>query len=339
MKIKKQIILVIFIVFLQSCYQENLSYLKDVESETICEIASFYDGEKLGALCSIAIVDSSRFVFSTYSQVYLSDMSGHCIRKIGRQGNAKFEYNLPLEVSSDGKLIYVWSEGTSKFIAYALDGKPVAQYNYNSSLKDFCIMEDMIVIYTKGGDHIIDIYDTTKCEVIKSLGNPSDAHKILLIWSSIAPVHVNGGIVYYMPQDRLEIVRYDSVIDMEETVAGIKSDTFNPSRVKGGIHENDVVSYLCENPQTMLLLNQSDGLYFLTAEGRYVQNDYSLNRDSRYCSLYRADGHGGKTILSFAETVFDQLGLVTVYDNKIYFVCRSDIDDEEVYTLNLLKFD
>ena len=79
-----------------SCSGGNEIIVQDACSETVCEIQTVCEDEAIGRLNSLCVIDSCHFALSTDSQVYLYDMSGQCIRKIGRRGNAGYEYNMPL---------------------------------------------------------------------------------------------------------------------------------------------------------------------------------------------------------------------------------------------------
>lgn len=314
--------------------------VQDADSGTVCEIMSVFGDEEIGSPCSLAVIDSAHFAISTDYQVYLYDMSGHCISKIGRSGNAGFEYNMPLYVRCDGDLIYVWSAMTMKFVAYTLDGTPVGEYGYDSALRDFCPSGDYIVIYTAGnrGDHIIDIYDKTCCQVVKSLGNSSDAHKVLCGWMSAAPFFCSDGGVHYLPLDRLDVMKYDMGTDLLLPVAGIESETFKPVQVKGDMDYPAAREYRNTNPCTMLAVNRGGNLYVLTSEGRYNDSpDRILNNENRYCSLYRVEGRGGRKIACFTVSSLGYGNLMSVYDGEIYFIRHSIEDDRDVYTLSRLN--
>lgn len=311
------------------------------DSDIVCKIMTVYENEEIGRLNSIAVIDSAHFALSTDSQVYFYDMSGRCIRKIGRSGNAGYEYNMPLYVRSDGELIYVWSAMTTKFIAYTTEGVPVGEYGYDSALRDFCPSGDRIVIYPAGarGDHIIDIYDKIAGRVIKSLDNSSDAHRILCGWMSAAPLLCSDGMVRYLPLDRLEVMRYDIGADVLAPIAKIESDTFKPVPVKGDMDYPAAREYMNDNPCTMLLINRGDTLYVMTSEGRYKDSSRGIRNDEdRYCSLYRVEGRGGKKISSFTMSSLGYGNLLSLYDGEIYFIRHAVEDDNDVYTLNRLNF-
>lgn len=330
----------VFVVLLSSCSGGKDTIVQDADSETVCEIMTLYEDEEIGRLNSIAVIDSAHFVLSTDSQIYLYDMSGHCISKIGRSGNAGYEYNMPLYVRSDGALIYVWSAMTMKFIAYTIDGVPAGEYGYDSALRDFCPSGDCIVIYPAGarGEHVIDIYDRIAGRVIKSLGNSSDAHRILCGWMSAAPLFCSDGMVHYLPLDRLEVMRYDMGADVLSPVAEIESETFRLVPVKGDMGYPAAREYINANSSTMLVINRGGTLYVMTSEGRYKDSPGGIRNDEdRYCSLYRVEGSGGRKISSFTMSSFGYGNLLSVYDGEIYFIRHAVEDDNDVYTLNRLN--
>lgn len=329
----------LFVWMLHSCSNSNEITVQDADADTVCEIITVHDDEEIGRLNSLAVMDSSCFVLSTDSQVYLYDISGCCVNKIGRSGNAKFEYNLPLLVRTDGELIYVWSAMTMKFIVYTIDGTPVDEFVYESALMDFCPSGDFIVIYPVGqrGDHIIDIYDKTCGRVISSLGDSSDAHKILCGCLSAAPFYCHDGVIHYLSLDRLEVMKYDIGRDVISYIAEIESNTFRPVHVKGDMGYAAAREYRNNNPSILLLINRDDVLYVLTSEGKYQDSLVGgRNDENRYCCLYRVENSGGRQVFRFTMSSFGYSNLLSVYDGDIYFISHQIWDDDDVYTLKRL---
>ncbi|MCM1502602.1 MAG: 6-bladed beta-propeller [Bacteroidales bacterium] len=317
-----------------SCAGEKEVQIKDVESETVCRICG-RDSEGLGRLNSLAIIDSEYFALSTDYQVYVYSMLGHQVRKIGRSGNAKYEYNLPLYVRSDGEQIYVWSAMSMKFIAYTMDGEPVVEYGYDSAVKDFCPSGKHIIIYPAGvrGDHLIDIYDKSGEKPVKGIAEASKAHKVLSGWLSVAPVACNGNIVNFLPLDRLELLEYNIAEDRLGSIATIKSDTFRPEKVKGEMEQKKALSYMHESPYALMMINRNGKKYILASEGRYEDSPDGLRADGRFCSIYEVTGHGGKKIYSFPMSSFGYSHLLSACDGYVYFIQHSIENNDDAYTL------
>lgn len=322
-----------------SCGNKGLSIV-ETPSETICELQ--VDGQEgmLGRLNSIAVVNEDCFAVCDEGQVYLYDGKGRQLRKIGRSGNAGYEYNMPLIVRSDGTAVYVWSAMTMEFIVYGLDGNPKGEYKYNSAIRDFVPAGESIVIYPAGvsGGSVIEIYDTKTESVIRSLGETSASHEVLLHWMSVAPVTYCNGSVFYMSQDKLEVNEYKVTDGSQRIVGSVDSDSFHVGHVKSGVWSDRVArqSYLHSNPFTVMLVCGSGMFYILASEGEYVQEGRTLSDEKRYCSVYRLKGDKGKKIVSFTMDSFGYTNLLTSYHGDIYFIHHEIRNDEDVYTLKKL---
>ena len=331
-------ILVLLICTFWSCSRSE-STVVEAPSETICRIVQKSDEEVLGRLNSFAVVDKESFVLCTEEQVYLYDMSGRRLFKIGTSGNSDKEYLMPMIVRTDGNLIYVWSAMNMRFVVYDIKGNFIKYYSYKSAIRDFLPARDCIFIYPAGlkDDHIVEIYDTASMEVSESIGTPTFAHKVLLGWMSAAPLCYKDGDLYFLPMDKLSVMKYSCNRAGSELVASLYSDTFKVESIDSELDNNKQSLYRYANSYTLMLFNRDDRFYILTSEGKYIKDGDMLSDENRFCSLYRIAGKTGERIMSFTMGSFAYGNLLSVYDGNLYFIAHSVEDAEDIYTIKQLQ--
>ena len=319
---------------LVSCRQTNDSvHVTDVPAETICTI----DGQ-LDRLNSIAVIDKEKFVLCTETQVYVYNSKGIRLYNVGNQGRAKYEYSMPLYVRTDGSKIYVWDAMMCKIITYSIDGRPIEEYSYDSSMNDFMPFNNNLLIYAGGrhDNHIIEIYDLSKKEVVSSFGDPTIAHQTLK-WLSVCPMSTDEGKIYFMPKDKLTLMSFnpndESTLTLENT---IESDSFVVRQLETRLQGEERSKYLEENSFVVLLVNKRGNWYTLTSEGTYSNTTSDVDRKDRLINVYKLSKNGGKKLLAFPSKSFSYSNLLSVFDGNVYYIHHKIVDEEDVYSLNKL---
>lgn len=320
-----------------ACAMENME-VGDAPSEPVCTIRQVTDSVLLGRLNSMAIIDSTCFALCTEKQVYLYDKDGYPVRQIGQNGRAVSEYIMPTIVRSDGRFIYVWCAMSMRFIVYDKSGSFIGGYGYPSAVRDFCPSSGKIFIYPAGlrSDHIVDVYDKSTGNIEKSLGTATYTHKAMLGWMSAAPVLYDGGSLFFMPQDRLELMEYRAEWLEADVVSSFQSKTFRPEILKNALGAEDKMDYLYSNPFVVSVFSQGGQFYVLTSEGKYRIDGGHLSDDARFLSLYRMSSDGGCKIMDFRAETFGYTNLLSVYRGEIYFISHMVEDGSDVYILRKL---
>lgn len=326
-----------------SCGRErSVVEVGEARSETLCEISQEGEDGQIGRINSLAVVDADRFVLCSEThaatQVHLYDMAGRRLAGIGRTGRARYEYVMPLIVRTDGKSIYVWCAMSLKFIEYTLEGEPVAEYPYESAIRDFVPCGSKIVIYASGKrkEHIVDIYDKASGEVVSAIGEPSPSHVALLGWLSVAPVTIDGDKVLFMPQDKLELLSYDLETGGLETRAEIESDSFAVSELGSEPSPDARRRYIYENSYAVMLTVKDGAVRVLASEGEYMMREGVLSKEDRFCSVYELKGARGRKVSSFRVDSFGSSNMLSSYGGDIYYVYHTLENGEDAYRLRKL---
>lgn len=329
----------IIMASLLSCTDRSMSVM-DAQGEEICVLQTVGSCGILGRLNSIAVVDSSCFVICDESQVYLYDITGRQVRRIGRSGKAGHEYIMPQVVRSDGESIYVWSAMTMKFLQYDVRGNLLGEYGYASALRDFVPAGDNLVIYASGimNQSIVNIYDKSDGSVRKCLYPASPEHKTISAWLSTAPLLYEGKDVYAVPQDRMDLLHIDESGETD-LLSSVHSETFKVSEYKlteGGSREKEI-EYLYSNPYTVALLKKGECFYLLASEGKYDDRAGRIDDSHRYYAIYRFNKKGGEKCAVFSMESIGYSNLVSQYADDIYYICHDVEDDNDIYTLKRMR--
>lgn len=316
--------------------------VEQIETEALCNLQENIG--KISQPMSFAMTSDGGFVLCDFNKIYLYSKDGKQIRQIGRPGRAKFEYNHPMDVAVYNDTIYVWSSYTATFIAYTLDGTPIAQYRYKSAITNFEPSEDAIYIYTGGRayDNVIDVYSKTEKKVIKSLTKATDEHRLLLFNLTASPLLYDGKQLYYSSMDALDVYTYGADNLEPELFSKIESETF---RVEDGDmslwqkqNRSKHQDYINSNSQVLNIFRDNGDLYVMTLEGvsRLVNDKYDAK--DRFFSVYKVSGRKNH-VASYAYDSIDTALLFDSTSDGLYFIKHSIENGEDVYTLNKLVLD
>lgn len=175
--------------------KENLNY--------ISEIASFY------------VINDSQFVVSSVNpaQVLLYNIHGDQVLQIGKSGNGPNEYISPAIIRAYNNQIYVWCNMRLKLIVFDCNGKPIVEYtNFTKGIKDFCICDNLLCIYSSGGfdDPMVQFYDLeTRKFNGKGFGEQTNEHKILNAYMCSGGLAFSKAQLLFAPNDAPTIYMVD----------------------------------------------------------------------------------------------------------------------------------
>lgn len=339
---KKNNKLYLLVIIMTSCSTKGDYQVIDAPYEQICRL-----GENIGMLgepLSMAIVDESHFVVSDLnSNVYLYDFTGNQVSRIGNVGRAGFEYIFPMNVRVYNGDIYVWSANTGKFISYEITGAPIAEYGYQSAIRDFLPTEHKIYIYTAGlrDGNVIDVYDKSTQKIESSLTETSDIHKLMLCWISVTPMMYMNNIFYYASRDNLDVFRYSEGNAESELDAEIQSDTFETDKLSNPNIQpasEQAREYMIDNDMIVMLSPAEDGYYVITREG---EKDSNKEGDAAYEDMrivvYAVSEDGASSRLAdYSYSSFGSTTLFSTFGHDIFYLKHSVNNGEDTYSLRKL---
>jgi len=341
MRIRVLSVFAVIALIAPGCKNNDAVNVAETPHETICNLNE--TNATLGYLNSLAIIDSTEFIVSTNTAVCLFDNKGNLVRLIGHSGRAKGEYSYPQYVRTDGNTIFVWSSMTLKFIAYDINGNPLAEYPYDSAISDFIPVNGKFIIYTAGnkGTNAIDVYDMHSRKVIRSVCRVTDEHKILNANYAVSPLTIKDDNVFFMTRDGLDIEKFDMGKSGEPSIAGhINPGSFKIDKLTDTNMLDDrkkSSDYLDKNSYVLLLTASGNNEFIvLTSEGRYERDGRKRLNDNRYYSEYRVKRGKSHRVLSFSAKTFGDPALISVYEDNIYYVSHFIVGDEDKYLLNKL---
>lgn len=339
MKTKTTIILttILLICAVTSCKNNHKFEIVDGENISLCKLQENID--KINVPRCFDIINKDKFLVSDNINVYLYDMTGTQIRKIGHSGNAPFEYSRPTIVKYYNDSIYVWSSATLKFITFAIDGNPGTEYKYPSALTDFQPAEDNIYIYTAGtrSNNIIDIYCKSSGSISNSLIKASEVHQCLLHNVSTAPIHYSDNQLIFMPKDSLIVYCFDESENKISKVSNYSSQSFSTQKLQnelGMMDRKQRSDYIKENPMTLEIFPAKNGkCRILSLEGKTLYTMDSVDNSSRFYGLYCDD-------CPECHYSFSTIGcwhLFSTHKGNIYYIGHEISDEEDIFTLKQLK--
>ena len=321
-----------------SCSDKSIA-VHDAVSDSVCVLKENLALVKSPA--SFAMTGDAGFVLSDYENVYLYGMDGSQKLQIGHPGRAKYEYNVPTVVRCFGDSVYVWSSFSLKFISYAIDGTPGAEYPYGSAIADFAPSDGKLFIYTAGRrlDHVVDVYDKASGKVTDSLSRSTSEHQFLLIEGAKAPMYFDGKELLFMPKDRIMLMHYDPVTNSGGTLSALVSNTFKVEKgLSGDLLDKDeekALAKLDESSLTMCLWPGRTGYYVLTREGKAQIVNGERDNGDVYYGLYEI-GPDGSHIDSYRYDSIGTLRLFSSWGSDLYYISHSIEEEEDVYVLKRL---
>lgn len=319
-----------------SCGKSGEVTPKAGKSETISKLSD--NIQAMGFPEDFDIVNDDLFVVTDRSLVYLYQMNGEQVRIIGQSGNAQGEYRSPSKVRAYKDSIYVWSSMTLKFLTYALDGTPGAEYTYSSAVSCFEPSDDRIFIYAVGrrGKNVIDVLDKQTLSV-DGYVESSEIHQTLCSNSSVQPLFYDGQHLTFMAKDRLDIYRLDLSEKNAKTVGGLESDSFKINELPGDPRQMDrqqTSQYLKENPITLQVVPAGDKKYkVLTLEGHTDVIDDKVSNDNRYFGLYEYNGKNTKSNYFTIDSFGGYWHLISTHAGEFYFISHEIEGTDESYYL------
>jgi len=315
--------------------------VSELQYEAVCQIDQ---GERMmGQPIWLCMMDDSRFLLCTNSDVLLFGIDGKFIREIGRPGRAAGEYNMPMIVKAHGDTVYVWSAMDLKFVAFDSEGGFIDEYPYDSAMDDFLPMDGKIHIYPVGmrGSHLVDVYDMDTKSVVQSLTETSAAHRICH-WMSTAPLSAGkDGKLCYMSRTELTVHQWDAANgdgESEEAISFSSPSFIVPSEEDAESMVGDSSKWAESNNKTSFVVAMEqlrDGRFIvLTSEGRYVSDGKSLDDSGRFFSLYEVKSAGkARCLQSFPAATIKMPSLTSFHDGDLFFIKHSAEGDDDSYSL------
>ena len=335
-----------YVIMMQLCFlscSDTSLKIQDAEIMEICRLNE--NMGQISAPTSVAVADDGRFAVCDNNCVYLYSSDGNQLRTIGNAGNARFEYNHPSVVNIHKDTIYVWSSFTMKFIAYTMDGTPVAQYRYESAISDFEVTDDCIVIYTAGlaVDNVLEVYDKHASMITERLVRSTDEHKLLLHLWSASPLFATGNKVYYSSRDNMTVYCYDVKTGENVIAEKIRSGTFKVDDIEDyefvANNRKSRQAYLWENSQVLSIFRDNDSMYVMTLEGKDVFADDTFDSSGRYFVLHKSGDVKNDRTVAYCYDSIGSKRLLESTGHGLYILKHTIENGEDVYTLNKLIID
>ena len=307
--------------------------------ENVCELS-----ENLGLLSNISsfcFVDSSLFVVSTTkpSKLFIYDISGKQIAKIGNNGRGPNEYlNISL-VKTYNEKIYVWCDKQLKLIVFNKKGVPLKEYkNFNKAIRDFIPYENDVYFYLAGGieNGLIEIYNLNQEKSKGKYYNPSNEHNLLGILKYSGGMTIHNNKLLFSSADKLVINSLDllssEMIDFNFRDVDFKvTKVENDSRQIVNRKRNKVFEYINNNSVVTGLYSLSNNILLTTEIGYYIKEGKRLSNKNRYKKWFVISNnmHIKYAIQVKQEWDLDS-SLIYEYNGDLYMIILK-IKKEEMY--------
>ena len=336
--IKILLMVCFFSTLILSCNNSRNPDLRHIVSDEICIIQT--ETSNMGFPLSMDIVSDTSFIVSDGINVFMYNINGGFIRKIGSSGNANNEYNRPTAVRAYGDSIYVWSSMSLSFLSFNINGTPGAVYPYKSAICDFVPMDSHIIIYTAGvrGGNVLDILSKDGSDLI-GVHEASEVHKILCSNSSTVPLMHRENKLFFSPKDSIVVYSYDLTTKKTERVGLIESSSFKVDPLPMESKQMDRKSrsdYLKRSSMAILLFPMGEHFCLMTLEGETRQTENGVSNEDRYFAVYPF-GYREKVTYYDLDS-FSYWHLFSYKNGSLFFVDHSLSDNDENYYLKRIAF-
>ncbi len=313
---------------------------REMQLRTVCTLEESLT--LLGMPFSMDMAPDGSFVVTDLTNIVGYDPAGHQVFAWSKKGRGPYEYNECQMVRLLGDTVYVWDAATTRLLAYDRDGNGLWTWDYDSGISDFLPAGSSIFISSAGKrwEHIVEELDLGTMSVVRSYGSSSLAHKTLHSMSSVTPMTVHDGALYYMPKDRMDL--YRAIPDgagESELVEEFSSDTFRckePGEDLFAVNPLSGIEYLMQNSYVVSVVFDGASCKILTAEGTaniggQLQGVIKLENDERVIRLYQF----GKDSRSVSTMEFSlNLNLIAEMGGNFYALQE---DSEGAYRLVTLE--
>lgn len=299
--------------------------VEELPKETICTLSQEV---LIDYPYSMEVLSDSLFAIATSDKVFLFDYSGRIVREIGHEGRARGEYSFPMNIrrGSPGEII-VWSANSLKFLRFDLEGNFLADYPYDSAVRDFIYWNNFLYIYTAGvrSGNMIDIYDLSKATPEGMDANVTKYHKLLSSLISSVPLCVSDGQVFYAPKDAPQI----RMLPSGKEVIKFKTTSFHvPDMGLSGDRKQRNLFYAKSSYNIGLLVSGNE-FRLLACEGESMIMGDRLDGSTRMLTVYSSTGPARH--FRAGDMRFSTLSL---YKGKFFFLSQKEENGEDVYYLN-----
>ena len=313
---------------------------KEMQLRTVCTLEE--NLTLLGMPYSMDMAPDGSFVVSDLTNIVGYDPTGRQVFAWSKKGRGPYEYNECQMVRLLGDTVYVWDAATTRLLAYDRDGNGLWTWDYDSAISDFLPAGSSIFISSAGKrwEHIVEELDLGTMSVVRSYGSSSLAHKTLHSMSSVTPMTVHDGALYYMPKDRMDL--YRAVPDgagESALVESFPSDSFRCKELGEDLFAVNPLSgieFLLQNSYVVSVIVDGASYKVLTIEGAANvggQKDgvIKLENDERVIRLYRF-GKDSRSVSSMEASL--NLTLIAERNGDFYALQE---DSEGAYRLVTLE--
>lgn len=272
-------------------HTSQLDRFNNIDTSLICTLKENID--LIQNIDDAQFLNDSIFFVITNKQIVKYNILGEQIQVFGNIGHAPHEYITPSLIDINDSSIYVWCNTSMKLLEYSHYGKYKRTItNYREAIKNFTVYQDKYIFFYKNNgikQGIIDIYDTERDEIIKSVGVFSDEDLILSIVKFKPEIIIRNDYVYFIRPSSLNFYRFKiGVFDVEE-VKRIEDDSYEIEKVDNAKYlinnqRMKAFDYIYNNSITDNIFLIEDGLIIKSEVGKYYPNERKkiLERDKRF---------------------------------------------------------
>lgn len=300
----------------------------EVKSSEVCKL-----GEEIEFISDInffEILDENLFVAATSEQVYLYNMSGEQLCKIGSQGRARGEYLSPYMLASHNGNIFVGA--FHKIIEYNQQGKTVQEYAINTKKRysHIEVSEKYIFLHSPIGagsddesNFCVNIFDRASSEMVAQVAQYDEMDKVFsLSMVGNGLVSVDDKEVTLLQLSDLTLNKYNTATSEKEQLFDIDSPTYNldttvkydeitnPSAIKQFIH------FLENSSSPMCAGLHKNKLYVVTNESVTGDNLAELQFERHLLTIDTKQGKGEYREIEFTSGIVDKT--YQFHDGQIY---------------------
>ncbi len=311
----------------------------EVKISEVCKL-----GEEIEFISDVNffdIIDDNLFVAATAQQVYLYDMSGKQLSKIGSQGRARGEYLAPSMIASHNGNIFVGPINSQMIYEYNQQGEFIGEYKIEQREKSgYCFMrvsDKYIFMYSPMGNgvngatnHYVDVFDKVSCERVAQMSPYDDIDKAFSLSM------ISNGMVCADDQEVIILKFSDLTLNKYKTATGEKEQLFDidsPSyKLDTSIKYDEITKPTAVEKYIDFLENSSSPMCAgLHNNKLYVVTNESVTGGSRFeeveyqrhlLTIDIKQGRGDYRAIEFTSGIFDKT--YQFHDGKIYSLTLID---------------
>lgn len=343
-KTKVLILILLFVTFSCNNQDRQKSSQRSIQMREVCSLAE--NMSIIDSPLSLDVASDGSFLVSDGSNIVGYDSSGTQTFVWNKKGRGPFEYLVSQRVRRCLDTIYVWDSGSTRLLAYDLNGNGLWAYNYDSAMCDFVPTETSIFIYPCGKKwkNVIQELDLKTKSVIRSYGLSSMAHKAFQSADAAVPLTVHDGTPYFMTRDRMDL--YQVLPDGSETaslVEHFESDSFHCEEIEEdlfAINPHSGIEFILQNSFVVSISVNGASYKILTAEGAATPGriqptgKIKIDNDHLVFRLYQISKDS--LSVSVSERYFNP-SLISERDGTLYVLKEESENENATYQLLALE--